>query len=114
VKLTQTRHGRVFGGLTILVGLLGFFSNPIFGIFSTNTLQNLVHIVSGAIIVWAALGSELKSMSVNRTFGVVYALLAILGFAGMLDVLNVNTATNWLLAFFAFSHLSIGFGVKAQ
>ena len=75
----------VIGAILLIVGLLGFAKNnqDLFGLHF-NTIHNTVHVVSGLIGLWAGFG---KSASAPRlfaqVFGVIYTLVAIMGFAHM-------------------------------
>ena len=89
----------IVGIILILVGIIGFFNAPVLGIFGVNTLHNVVHLITGLIFVWGAWKGPVKQ--VNTWLGVVYILVAILGFFGVLGFLAVNGADNWL-------HLVIG------
>ena len=92
---------KVIGVVLLLVGIWGFFTSSILGLFGVNTLHNIVHLVTGAIFVWAGFASGAPTNDVNKWLGVVYALVGIVGFFGVLGFLNVNAADNWL-------HLVIG------
>lgn len=90
----------IFGVIFVLVGLLGFVSNPLVGangIFQTNTIHNLAHIIIGVIMLLMA-GSA-ANMAL-KLFGVIYLLLAIYGFfvgsGRLLGLVQVNPADNWL------------------
>ena len=87
----------VFGAVYVLVGILGFFMDPILGIFEVNTLHNVAHLAVGGLFL---AGSRTHAMAkqVSLIIGVVYGLLAILGFAGVLvpDLLDANTADDFL------------------
>ena len=93
---TQT-FAMVFGGVYVLVGLLGFFMDPILGIFEVNLLHNIAHLAVGGLFL---MGSRTHDMAkqVSLIIGVVYGLLAVLGFAGILvpDLLDANTADDFL------------------
>ncbi len=89
----------VFGVVFVLVGLLGFVSNPIVGegkIFHTNLAHNLVHILLGAVLL---LGMN-KGAMVLKVVGAVYLLVAVLGFVMggdmLLGLVEINSADNWL------------------
>lgn len=87
----------VIGAILILIGIIGFFNNPVIGIFSVNVAQNLVHILSGLILVMA--GATNMPQPANKTFGVIYLIMAIIGFIGLMTFLNVasgNDMDNWL------------------
>ncbi len=97
-----TKISKILGVIFILVGLLGLVSNPIVGsgaIFHTNLMHNLVHLLIGAILLWASTSAH-KAGKWMKILGAVYLLVAILGFissSGMvLGIVEVNTADNWL------------------
>ena len=87
----------VFGGVYVLVGILGFFMDPILGIFEVNLLHNVAHLAVGGLFL---AGSRTPQMAkqVSLIIGVVYGLLAILGFIGVLveDLLDANMADHFL------------------
>jgi hypothetical protein len=97
----------VFGGTFVLVGLLGFVPNPLVGpdgFFMANTAHNLAHLLSGALLLFAGSQSERASWLALATFGAVYVLLAVLGYAtigaeghtNLLGFLHINGSDNWL------------------
>jgi hypothetical protein len=101
------RLAMVFGGTFVLVGLLGFIPNPLVGpdgFFMTNTAHNLAHLLSGALLLFAGSQSERAAWLTLVTFGSVYVLLAVLGYAtvgaeghtNLLGFLHVNGSDNWL------------------
>jgi uncharacterized membrane protein HdeD (DUF308 family) len=105
----------VLGIVFVLIGLLGFFNNPIIGLFSVNALHDLIHLVSGILAIIFAVNSEKSARVFSQVFGVVYALVAILGFAApmfMAKLLNINTADNWLHVVLALVFLGLGFLTK--
>lgn len=98
-----------FGVVYLFVGLMGFaitgfdnFAGSVFEekllIFPVNPLHNLVHIAIGG--VW--LGSSSRhatAKQANLIIGIAYALVAALGFAGVLKFLAISgaaSADNWL------------------
>ncbi len=90
----------IFGIVFILIGLLGFISNPVFGgegaLFHIDTIHNIIHIVTGIVFLLAGGAAA----GVLKLFGVVYLLVAVLGFLSntgtVLGFLIVNPADNWL------------------
>jgi hypothetical protein len=108
--------GLVLGIVFILVGILGFVPNPIVsptGLFVVNTAHNLVHLVSGAVIL-AGVYSFGAGLGL-KIIGVVYALVAILGLAMDTDMLlgaiAVNMADDWLHVVLAVAILVAGFAL---
>lgn len=97
----------IFGIVFLLVGILGYFPNPIVGesaYFHTDGMHNIVHLVSGAFFLLVALFAPMYAALAMMIFGVVYLLVAILGFIGMdpvLGFIEVNGADNFL-------HLALG------
>lgn len=95
----------VFGIVFVLVGLLGFVSNPLVGangLFMTNGLHDIVHILFGIILIWASRSGQASSVSWLKILGVVYLVLAVLGFLlapsgpSLLGLVTVNMADHWL------------------
>lgn len=95
----------VFGAVFILVGILGFIPNPIVGmgaIFDTNHLHDAVHLLFGIILLAIALKVPAKSAKWLKIVGVIYLLIALLGFvlvpSGglLLGFVETNHADHWL------------------
>ncbi len=108
--------GLVIGIVFILVGILGFIPNPLAsptGLFVVNTAHNLVHLISGAVILAGvySFGSALGL----KIIGVVYAIVAILGlFMGgdmLLGMIAMNMADHWLHVALAIVILFAGFAL---
>jgi hypothetical protein len=105
----------ILGVVFILVGLLGFFMSPILGIFGTNSLHNIVHLASGLVLVFAASRGEDAAQMGAKVFGVVYALVTILGFVAMptlTKLIGLNTADNFLHVLLTVVLLYLGFGAS--
>lgn len=85
----------VVGAVLLLVGILGFVvKTDLYGLHF-NTTHNLVHLVSGAIALWAGLsGGGTAAKTFAHVFGVVYTLVAVAGFAGVPAVLTTMLALN--------------------
>ncbi len=102
----------VLGVVFILIGLLGFFNNPILGIFAVDTVHNVVHLLSGILaLVFAGKPSQAKMFAI--VFGIVYGLVAILGLlmgeGKVLGLITVNAADNYLHILLAVVLLVVGF-----
>jgi len=92
----------VFGVVYLLVGILGFILAPdegdkLFGVFQVNLLHNIVHLAVGALFL-AGSAAHGRAKQVNMLVGVVYGLVALLGFANILveDLLDANAADDFL------------------
>lgn len=90
--------GLVFGAVYVLVGIAGFFvSSKFVGeapddkllFFPVNHMHNIVHILIGGALLFGASRADLAK-TVNLGVGIVYALVAVLGFIGVVtpDLIN--------------------------
>jgi Domain of unknown function (DUF4383) len=95
----------ILGWIILLVGILGFFSNPIIsstGYFAVDTIHNILHLLFGIILLWVAYGASANSSGALKTIGIIYLILAILGFllisgsGKLLGFIMTNSADNWL------------------
>ena len=95
----------VFGVIFVLVGLLGFFANPIVGtgaLFEADAMHNIVHLLIGIILLGVAYWSTANSGMALKVFGIIYLVLAVLGFVlypdggTLLGLVETNAADNWL------------------
>ncbi|MBU6323688.1 MAG: DUF4383 domain-containing protein [Patescibacteria group bacterium] len=92
----------IAGIVVIVVGLLGFFANPLVGagaLFVTNTALDVLYIIIGIILLVVAFMATQQSALWLKIMGVVYLVLMVLGFlmgTPVLGFLEVNAATNWL------------------
>ncbi len=62
----------------------------ILGLFGVNMIHNLVHLVTGAVFLWAGLSKSDVAVNVNKWLGVIYIVVGIVGFFGVLTFLMVN------------------------
>ncbi|HET9338039.1 MAG TPA: DUF4383 domain-containing protein [Casimicrobiaceae bacterium] len=113
--------GLAFGVIFVLVGLAGYVpaltpDGKLLGMFAVNGPHNLVHLATGVIALAIALGSPANLSLFFKVFGVVYALVAVLGFFSgdqpLLGLIAHNTADLWLHVVIAAVSLWIGFGMK--
>ena len=104
----------VLGVVFVVVGLLGFVPNPLVsptGLFVVNTMHNLVHLVSGIILLAGAfttLGARMSLMIV----GWAYVAVAIIGFFSgdmILGIIHQNNADRWLHVFLAAANLGAAY-----
>jgi hypothetical protein len=108
----------IFGIVFLLVGVLGFVpgittGQMLLGIFHVNTVHNLVHLLSGAVALLTGLKSTAAARTYFRVFGIVYALVAVLGFIVgnglLLGLVSNNMADTWLHVVIALVALALGF-----
>lgn len=100
-----------FGAVYLLIGVVGFaftgfddfatFSEDKLILFHVNPLHNLVHLAIGAAWVGAS-SSHATAKTANLGIGVVYLLVALLGFlevefvSELLNIQGAGDADNWL------------------
>jgi hypothetical protein len=86
------------------------------GIFHVNTAHNFVHIASGIVFLLCGMAGAGASRMFFKIFGLVYALVAVLGFMKgndyLLGYISNNTATTWLHVVLALAMLWLGFGTR--
>jgi len=111
----------IFGIVFLLVGVLGFVpgittGQMLLGIFHVNAVHNIVHLLSGAVALITGLTSTAAARMYFRVFGIVYALVAILGFfignGLLLGLISNNMADTWLHVLIALVALALGFVVQ--
>ena len=119
--MTKT-YAKLFGWILIIVGILGFITNPIIGMtgyFHANAAHNVVHLLLGVIFLFAAKTEE-KAALWLKILGVVTIIVAILGFMSgtntILGFIETNAAANWLHAILGIVFFLCGFagGKKAM
>ena len=109
-------------GLALIgFGIVGFMpsittDDMIFGMFKTNTAHNVVHIASGAIAIWTGLASSYAAKLFFAIFGIIWSLVAIVGFMhgdqNILGLIANNRANSWLHLAMGVVSLFLGFGFK--
>jgi hypothetical protein len=111
----------VFGVVFLVVGALGFVpaltpDGHLLGLFHVNPLHNVVHLASGAVALWVGLTSERGAKLYFQIFGLVYAVVAILGFIyddrPILGLVANNAADTRLHVVIAVAALYLGFLMK--
>ncbi len=111
----------LFGLVFLLVGILGFVpavtkDEMLLGIFHVNFAHNIVHLASGAIFLLCGMAGAGPSRTFFRIFGIVYALVAALGFyygdQPILGIISNNTPDIWLHIVLAVVMLYLGFGAS--
>jgi hypothetical protein len=107
-----------FGALFLAAGLLGFIpaaapGGMLFGLLHVNPAHNAVHLLTGAVALWAGLKSVGASRLFFQGFGAIYALVAVLGFfyrdAPILGIIANNMADTWFHVIVAAASLALGF-----
>lgn len=108
----------ITGILFVAAGILGFVpgittDGHLLGVFRVDALHNLVHIASGVVAFIVGRTSEYASRRYFQIFGVVYGLVAVLGFfyldQPLLGIMAHNTADLVLHIAIAAASLYLGF-----
>lgn len=102
----------ILGLVFLAIGIIGFFNDPVFGVFDVNTEHNILHIVTGLLSLYFA-GREAR---VKHAFGVimmaVYGLITVMGFLNpnteLFGVMAVNDADNILHIIFTAAFAYVG------
>jgi Domain of unknown function (DUF4383) len=112
----------LFGVVFLLVGILGFVPSitkdeMLLGIFHVNFAHNVVHLASGAVFLLCGMAGAGPSRMFFKIFGIVYALVAVLGFYygdnAILGIISNNSADTWLHIVLAVVMLFLGFGASS-
>jgi hypothetical protein len=112
------KTAKVFGWILLVIGILGFIPNPIVGadnsLFMADALHNLIHLISGAILLWAAYKAVGSVAMWLKTLGIIYLLVVILSLLNHGSVLGMmmNGADTVLHIIFAAVFLWVGFKKK--
>ena len=113
----------IFGVIFAVVGVLGFVpvvspGGKLLGVFDVNSAHNLVHLATGIIAILVGMASDKASRTFFQVFGVIYALVAVLGFYSgdqpLLGIVSNNSADAALHVIIAVAALYLGFGMKAE
>lgn len=106
----------VLGVIFVLAGLLGFVAAPdgmLLGVLHVNGLHNIIHLLTGLIAIICGMMGEGASRSFFKVFGVIYVIVAILGFfsgEAILGMVANNMADAIFHAIVALVFLFLGFG----
>lgn len=111
-------YATVLGAVLTLVGILGFVpglapNGNLLGIFAIDPVHNIIHILSGVVglaVAFTAKGAYARWYAL--IFGVVYALVTVIGFiqgSTVLGLIHVNLADNLLHTAIALASLAVYF-----
>lgn len=76
----------IFGVILVLLGLLGFISNPLIGahaLFAADSAHNVIHIILGVLLLTVAFWAKESSALWLKGIGI---LLFLLGLVGVISV----------------------------
>jgi len=114
----------LFGVVFLLIGILGYVpaTTPANGmllrIFHVNTAHNIVHLASGVVFLLCGIAGAGPLQTFFKIFGIIYGLVAVLGFYygdnALLGIVANNTADTWLHVVLAVVMLFLGFGASGS
>jgi len=114
----------LFGIVFLLIGILGFVpaatpdNGMLLGMFHVNTAHNIVHLASGVVFLLCGMAGVGRSRTFFQIFGIIYAVVAVLGFYygddALLGIISNNTADTWLHVVLAVVMLFLGFGASGR
>jgi hypothetical protein len=108
----------IFAVVFILLGILGFippitFNHVLFNFFTVGILLNLFYILIG-LLALSASGSMFYARLYFKFFGIIFAAIAIWGFAmnGNLRFVHINISDSFFYLLMAIIALYLGFTSK--
>ncbi len=114
---------RLFGVVFLLIGIVGFVpavapNEMLLNVFHVNAAHNAVHLLTGIVALLAGMAGVGASKTFFKIFGVVYGLVAVLGFVVgdgiLLGLISNNMADTWLHVGIAVVSLIIGFAPSGE
>lgn len=108
----------VLGIVFVVIGLLGFVSDPLLGVFEVDGVHNTIHLLAG-LLALAAVGMGQDMMRLYaKVFGGIYGLVGVLGFVMggdmILGLFQANMADHLLHLVLAAVLLYTGFVLKDE
>lgn len=99
---------KVLGIIFVILGIIGLFIH-FDGLFSLTVTHNLVHLITGIIMLIVS-GTEARSATTAKVFGIIYAIVFIVGlFKQHLLAINLFPADDVLHVIIAIVLLYVGF-----
>jgi len=111
----------LFGIVFLVIGIAGFIPEVVHEeylveVFHVNIWLNLLHVFSGVIAFFVGFIGRKSSRIYFQIFGVLYAILAILGFVyedkDIFGILSSNAPDTWFHVIMATAALIVGYGAK--
>jgi hypothetical protein len=108
----------IFGIFFIVAGIGGFVpglapGGMLFGIFMVGPVHNVIHLASGAVALFCAFAGAGAARKYFQIFGVIYLLVALIGFyygnQPLMGMVEHNRADIWLHILIAAVSLGLGF-----
>ncbi len=108
-----SRSVKALGIILVIIGIWGFFQNPILGLFLVDPMHNVFHLLTGILAIVFAARGEAPAKQYSKVIGVVYALITIAGFfmSGVYELgfMRMNDTDDWLHLFLTAAFLYLGY-----
>lgn len=113
----------IFGLIIFLLGVAGLVlgDGPLLGLFNIELVEDIVHLVTGAILLYVGFGQRDEGLArtVVGALGVVYLLVGIIGFVvpklfGLLPLLGYHLADNLLHLVLGVIFLAVAYLYQGQ
>lgn len=118
--MADTNYNRlvaqILGAVLVLVGVVGFVNDPVLGVFDVNPLHNVVHLLSGAVLLAAAFMADGRNARLaNMVLGAVYLVVAAATWIpGLNDLFALNVADAGLHALLGVVLLGVSLAMKGE
>ncbi|HYD91664.1 MAG TPA: DUF4383 domain-containing protein [Flavobacterium sp.] len=103
----------LLGVVFLVLGIWGFFTSEILGLFAVDTVHNVIHLVSGIVALAMAARGEDSARVFAQVFGAAYAIITIVGLLWpndhVLGMVTIDTAGNFLHLVLAVVLIWIGY-----
>lgn len=101
------------GAIFVVIGLLGFVNDPVLGMFEVDMMHNLVHLISGLVLLGLGYAGAEMARTGAKILGVIYAVIGVWGLVVpgemLLGIMQVNFADDVLHVVLAAVLLYAGF-----
>jgi hypothetical protein len=103
---------RILGIIFLALGVIGFFNDPVFGIFEVNTMHNVVHLLLGGIALYCSSSRDKTAVGGKiLTFANILLIVSMMPVSShqMVMGLDVNPADHLLHIPFLLASIWVGF-----
>lgn len=99
------------GIILVIFGLVGFFNDPLLGVFNVDPALNVFHLIVGILALTFGNVSEFSARNFALLFGIIFAILTLMSFATTRNEVVGMTLSNsigWLYLLFTVLLLPTG------
>jgi uncharacterized membrane protein len=104
-------YATVVGAVLLALGIAGFLVKDFLGLVHFVPAHNIIHIATGVLGLYSGIRGKKLQLAFARVFGLLYTVLAILGFihVGQLAPLELNTSYNVVHLLVGLLGVAVGF-----